>query len=121
MPSPSIKINVKEYAGAHAVTLSAGSKVLDLVQPLVESGTVVTLDFSGVAMVNVTFFNAIFGPLVRSRDPKVLRSQILCSNLPDATLAEIPYRVAEREWRMLHDSEFRRQVSEATAHSMRSS
>ena len=114
-----MRIDIKTLCGIHAVTASDGEKVLLRIKPQIESGESVTLDFTGVDIVNITFFNSALTPLLELRAVDEVKEILKIVHLPSKTLEDLPVAVLDKAWRMKTDPEYRQKVNEGVASSMR--
>lgn len=114
-----LKIKVFDFTGKHAVTWSDGEKIHCMIKECLLAKTPVKLDFAGVQLVNVTFFNGSLAPLTKFLSPAEIMASLTIIGLPNPHLEALPMKVLEREYKFHTDPEFRDSVNEAVAKSMR--
>lgn len=76
-----IKLSVKAVAGIQCGTDAEGTRLGDMLFPLLESGQNVELDFDGVELASSSFFNASIGLAFSKFGEKFVRDHVAFSNL----------------------------------------
>jgi hypothetical protein len=78
-----MKYNIHEITGQYAISPNKGQKLYDLISPLLLSGQVIEIDFSGVKIFATAFFNVATGQLLQDFSRDDLNRQIRITGLND--------------------------------------
>ncbi len=76
-----MNVQVSDLTGRYAITLEDGQALLEQLQPALERGEAIELDFANVDVLASPFFNAAIGQLVEHFDAQTLSQLLKIRNL----------------------------------------